>query len=124
MYNPSRRPPIASPTTSSAPPSPYISAVSIKVMPRSMPSLSAAISRWRSPGCSPIRQVPCPSTGIEAPDGNPVVLIDMPILPFRSSSVDVYHQSTAHLAVENVSGGGDRIAESDLARYRIELRAI
>ncbi len=34
----SRRPAMASPTTVSAPPSAYISAVSIKVMPRSMPS--------------------------------------------------------------------------------------
>ena len=38
----SRCPAIASPTTSSVPPSPYISAVSISVMPRSMPSRSAA----------------------------------------------------------------------------------
>ena len=53
----------------SAPPSAYISAVSISVMPRSRPSRSAAISCARSRARSPIRQVPIPSAGIEAPSG-------------------------------------------------------
>ena len=44
MKTSSRRPAIASPTSSSAPPLAYISAVSISVRPRSMPSRSAATS--------------------------------------------------------------------------------
>ena len=43
----SRRPAIASPTSSSARPSPYISAVSMSVIPRSTPSRSARISSAR-----------------------------------------------------------------------------
>ena len=49
MKSSSRRPAMASPTISSAPPSAYISAVSISVMPRSRPSRSAAISCVRVP---------------------------------------------------------------------------
>ena len=63
----SRRPAIAAPTTSSAPPSAYISAVSISVIPSSMPSRSAATSRLRSPGCSPICQVPWPMVATSWP---------------------------------------------------------
>ena len=69
----SRRPAIASPTISSAPPSPYISAVSISVMPRSRPSRSAATSRAALARRSPIRHVPCPSTGTLVPSGSAVV---------------------------------------------------
>ena len=46
----SRRPAIASPTTSSLPPSAYISAVSTSVRPRSNPRRSAAISAARAGG--------------------------------------------------------------------------
>ena len=46
----SRRPAIASATSSSARPSPYISAVSMRAAPRSSPSRSAAISSAPSPG--------------------------------------------------------------------------
>ena len=56
----SRRPAIASPTSSSAPPSPYISAVSISVMPRSSPSRRAAISSAAAVRSSPMCQVPWP----------------------------------------------------------------
>src|SRR6185295_18429609 len=66
---------IASPTTSSAPPSPYISAVSMSVIPRSKPKRSAAISSCRREASSPIIHVPCPNTGTGRPDGNNVVLI-------------------------------------------------
>src|SRR5947209_7489450 len=62
----SRRPSIASPTSSSAPPSPYISAVSISVMPRSMPRRSAATSSARRARFSPMCQVPCPRVGIRS----------------------------------------------------------
>jgi hypothetical protein len=72
-----RRPLIASPTTSSAPPLPYISAVSISVMPRSMPRRSALISSLRRHASSPIAQVPWPKigtrTGTDSPDGSLVV---------------------------------------------------
>ena len=51
---------MASATTSSAPPSAYISAVSISVMPRSRPSRSAAASARRSAPRSPMCQVPWP----------------------------------------------------------------
>src|SRR6266851_4033600 len=54
----SRRPAIASAITSSA--SPYISAVSMWVMPRSTPRRSAAMACLRSPRS--IYQVPCPIT--------------------------------------------------------------
>ena len=55
----SRRPAIASPTSSSTAPEPYISAVSTWVMPASSPRRSAAIAAARS--CS-ISQVPWPIT--------------------------------------------------------------
>src|SRR5437764_681676 len=63
----SRRPLTARATTSSAPPLPYISAVSISVMPRSIPSLNAAASSaaWRR--FSPMCQVPCPNAGTRWP---------------------------------------------------------
>src|SRR6267154_5589062 len=54
----SRRPAIASAITNSA--SPYISAVSMWVMPRSTPRRSAAMASLRSPRS--IYQVPCPIT--------------------------------------------------------------
>ena len=54
----SRRPAIASPTTSSA--SPYISAVSMWVMPRSRPRRRAATAVGRC--ASSMYQVPCPMT--------------------------------------------------------------
>ena len=69
----SRRPSIASPTSSSAAPSAYISAVSIKAMPRSMPRRRASISSLRARGCSAKRQVPIPSTGMRSPDFRVVV---------------------------------------------------
>src|SRR6202000_1357869 len=56
----SRRPSIASAITSSA--SPYISAVSIWLMPRSSPWRSAATARLRSPRSR--YQVPCPITEV------------------------------------------------------------
>jgi hypothetical protein len=59
----SRRPVIASATTGSA--SPYISAVSIWVMPRSMPRRNAATAVARSPRS--MYQVPCPITGTRGP---------------------------------------------------------
>src|SRR5439155_446791 len=66
----SRWPAIADPTTSSAPPSPYISAVSMSVIPRSMPRRSAAISPARSRLRSPIPHVPSPSAGTRAPSAS------------------------------------------------------
>src|SRR6476620_6218262 len=59
----SRRPAIASAMMSSA--SPYISAVSMWVMPRSRPRCSAATARLRSPWSR--YQVPCPITETLAP---------------------------------------------------------
>ena len=58
-----RRPAIASATTGSA--SPYISAVSMWLMPRSRPRRSAATARLRSPRS--IYQVPCPITDTSGP---------------------------------------------------------
>ena len=59
----SRRSATASATTSSA--SPYISAVSMWVMPRSMPRRNAARAVLRSPRS--IYQVPCPITDTRGP---------------------------------------------------------
>src|SRR5450631_3142892 len=59
----SRRPAMASAITSSA--SPYISAVSIWVMPRSMPRVKLATALLRSPRS--IYQVPCPITDAVGP---------------------------------------------------------
>ena len=64
-----RRSPTASATTSSAPPSPYISAVSIRVRPRSMAVLRASTSWLRRCAFSPIRQVPMPRQGTCSPSG-------------------------------------------------------
>ncbi len=66
----SRRSAIAAPTSFSAPPSPYISAVSIRFMPRSRPRRSAAISSLRRRRSSPMPQVPCPSAGTVSPHGS------------------------------------------------------
>src|SRR5438445_9684196 len=66
----SRRPAIASPTTRSAPPSAYISAVSISVIPRSIPVRNAATSLLRLLTSSPIRHVPWPRTGTLSPPGS------------------------------------------------------
>jgi hypothetical protein len=52
-----------------APPSPYISAVSTSVIPRSSPRRSAATSSARAAGSSPMFQVPWPSAGMVRPDG-------------------------------------------------------
>ena len=59
----SRRPAIARATISSAPPSPYISAVSTSVIPRSKPSESAAASAAARALRSPMVHVPRPSAG-------------------------------------------------------------
>jgi hypothetical protein len=66
----SRRPSMASATILSASPSPYNSAVSISVMPRSSPSFSAAISSSRRRGLSPMRHVPWPRRGTTSPPGS------------------------------------------------------
>src|SRR5690348_6292289 len=60
---------MARPMTFSAPPSPYISAVSMSVMPRSRPSLSAATMSAPLVRASPMPQVPMPSTGTHSPLG-------------------------------------------------------
>lgn len=70
----SRRPAMASATTTSAPPSAYISAVSISVTPRSRPSFSALTSSARRRESSPIFHVPWPRTGMASPQGSVVVL--------------------------------------------------
>src|SRR3954447_5295846 len=67
MNSLSRNPREASVTTSSAPPLPYISAVSIRVKPISMPSLTAAASSAVRRRSSPICQVPCPNAGTFSP---------------------------------------------------------
>ena len=69
MNTSSRRPSMASATILSAPPSPYISAVSISVMPRSRPSLSAATPRRARRALSPMRHVPWPRCGTISPEG-------------------------------------------------------
>src|SRR5437667_12063381 len=68
---------IASATISSAPPSPYISAVSIKLMPSSIPKRSAATSLACALLLSPMRHVPCPSTGTRLPSDSATVLISI-----------------------------------------------
>src|SRR6266700_3497513 len=68
---------IDSATISSAPPSPYISAVSIKLMPSSIPKRSAATSLACALLLSPMRHVPCPSTGTRLPSDSATVLISI-----------------------------------------------
>src|SRR4029079_6638479 len=63
----SRRPRIASPTSCSTLPSPYISAVSTWLMPRSRPRRSAATARERS--SRSMFQVPWPTTETSRPVG-------------------------------------------------------
>ncbi len=53
---------------------PYISAVSIRVMPRSMPWRSASASCLAERGSSPMCQVPCPSAATGVPSGKRTVL--------------------------------------------------
>src|SRR3990170_7795071 len=60
---------MASPTSSSVDPSPYISAVSTSVRPRSRPSRTAAKSSRRRAGSMPRPQVPWPSAGTVSPEG-------------------------------------------------------
>src|SRR5262245_55620185 len=71
---------MASPTISSALPSPYISAVSISRMPSSSPSRTAASSAALAEARSPMRQVPRPSTGTFSPVMSVTVRIRL-ILP-------------------------------------------
>src|SRR6516165_1753167 len=70
MKSSSRNPSAACATISSARPLPYISAVSIKVMPSSIPSRTAAASSATRRRASPICQVPWPSAGTRSPPGN------------------------------------------------------
>jgi hypothetical protein len=60
---------MASLTSASAAPPPYISAVSISVRPLSRPVRRAANSVARRAGCSPMYQVPKPSAGTVPPLG-------------------------------------------------------
>ena len=71
---------MASPTISSALPSPYISAVSTSLMPSSSPSFTAFSSAALSEARSPMRQVPSPSTGTFSP------LLSVTVRICRSSS--------------------------------------
>ena len=73
MNMPSRLPATASATICSAAPSAYISAVSIRVMPSSIPACRAATSSLRREALSPIRHVPSPKTGTASPEGSFVV---------------------------------------------------
>src|SRR5258708_1356100 len=72
---PSRRPGMASPTSSSERPSPYISAVSMSVAPASRPRRSVAISSARSARWSPMFQAPRPKAGTCSPEGSATVFI-------------------------------------------------
>src|SRR3954470_16824341 len=69
----SRREAMAWPTRVSDLPLPYISAVSMRVMPKSRPRWRAAISSARREGLSPMRQVPWPSAGSFSPEGRVTV---------------------------------------------------
>src|SRR5262247_1394796 len=69
----SRRPAMASPISSSTAPSPYISAVSISVSPRSRPSRRVAISSLRRLRSAAICQVPWPRAGTRSPEGRVTV---------------------------------------------------
>ena len=73
MNTSSRRPATARATTRSAPPSPYISAVSISVMPCASAASSAATSVSASRRRSPMRHVPTPSAGTRVPSANATV---------------------------------------------------
>ena len=53
----------------------YISAVSITLMPRSIPNRSAATSLARALLLSPILQVPWPRAGTRSPSGNETVFM-------------------------------------------------
>src|SRR5689334_18972628 len=91
----SRLPAIASAITSSA--SPYISAVSIWVMPSSMPRRSAATALLRSPRS--MYQVPCPITDTSGPW--------MPnFFCFKiASTTDDATQSMAAIVYQRIPGG-------------------
>src|SRR4051794_34133025 len=78
---------MASPTNSSARPLPYISAVSMWVMPRSSPARRASMAR-RSASRSPsIFQVPCPRMGTWTPV-HPNARVGM-LMPTRLLDVDL-----------------------------------
>src|SRR5690349_19785854 len=70
MKRRSRCPVMARATISSATPPPYISAVSISVMPSSIPSFSAASSSAARRRSSPMCQVPWPKAGMLSPLGS------------------------------------------------------
>src|SRR5271155_642681 len=69
MKSLSRRPAAARATISSATPLPYISAVSIRLTPSSMPSFKAASSSAARRRSSPICQVPWPKAETDSPLG-------------------------------------------------------
>lgn len=64
---------MASPTSRSAAPSPYISAVSMSVIPHATPVRSASISLARRAGSLPIYHVPCPMAGMRVPSDSVMV---------------------------------------------------
>ena len=68
---------MASPTSFSLRPPPYISAVSIRRIPVPMPVRRAATSCARFAGSSPRYQVPCPRAGTVAPDARVMVFTSM-----------------------------------------------
>src|SRR5262245_48807834 len=117
----------ASANSSSARPSPYISAVSSSVMPRSSESRTVAISSARLLRLSAICQVPRPRAATFSPDGSvtccmmksPIDLVshrqaqDRPQAPHGRIRED----KVAAMAARNVAGDGE--AQPDTAGLRI-----
>ena len=92
---------MASAIACSAPPSPYISAVSISVSPSSRPSRIAATSAARSGRRSPMRQVPSPSTGTLSPDFSVTVRMALsPDLGHLNGAYGRLSPSVSHVAAD------------------------
>src|SRR6201994_1187208 len=117
----SRRPAMASPTSLSASPSAYISAVSITVMPRSRPRRSARISSSRRAATSARCQVPCPSTGIRSPDGSFTVRMVVPVPPRLDRRRLDLHDHRVGVVIVPVRDHDDRV-EHDVVRTLVPRR--
>src|SRR6185295_16858206 len=115
-------PAMASAMTSSA--SPYISAVSICVMPSSMPRRSAAIALLRSPRSR--YQVPCPMTETLGPPLPKILdcMMNLMGILFQSADVGDQHAAAHRLRdVERVAiGAADRDIGAGTAGAGLDAR--
>jgi hypothetical protein len=93
---------------------PAVSAVSMKLMPSSIPKRNAATSLTRGLLLSPIRHVPCPSTGTRFPSDSTTVLISIQshLENGRNPFSTNFHTRVADYPTECVAGKSPVVANT------------